>query len=364
MKIKHIFMVSMIGVGYPIAVYAGGDEAEHPAHTRSPHFKSILSFLRRSSSHSSSVTINSDQQSDAIVGSLDSTPSMQSSSSSSLSTSSSQSSPHKPGNRLSRAMSRLSMSRTHAPATAADKGEWVIVEDQVKEKAENLKRLLDESRHNLDDELYKAESIVIPGVIQAARAVFEQTSYASQTVAENSKDAVADIKNTLGHLKNVLNNYMEAKEEYERKLELNFERVGDFDPNGLYPYLGCTITEGRSKTCDDIKAIIARKKARATTDHAKWMLRQTEYIFDNSESKRSYDAHLAGQDNLEAAQLEKKEREHYWYLYQIVGFSCAAIEEAAHEYNKILKEYQSHRDSSPDLADHALSLELDVKTNV
>lgn len=363
MKMIHIFMISIVGVGYPMALYAGGDEAEHPEQVRSPHFKSILSLLRRSSSsHSSSVTINSDQKSDIVVGSLDSTSSLQSSSSSSsrsssLSVTSSQSSPSKTGNRISRAMSRLSMRRA---SVTQDRSEWVIVGDQAKE--EKLERLLADSRHNLDEELDKAQTIVIPGVIYASRNIFEQTGYASQTVAESNNDAVADIQNTLTHLKNVLNNYLEAKKEYERKMELNFERVGDFCPNGLYPYLGCTVKEGKNKTCDDIKAIIARKKARATTDHTRWMLRQTEYIFDNSESKRSYDSHLTEQKDIEAEQLEKKEREHYWYLYQIVGFSCAAIEEAAHEYNKILKEYQSHHDRSPDLADHALSLELDVKT--
>lgn len=348
MKI-YIFMISMIGIGNPIILYAAEGPIELPAQMRSPQVKSLFSFLKRSSSRSSSMS--SDRKSDIIIGSLDSTSSMQSSSSS-LSVTSSQSSPSRAGNRLSRAISRLSMRRTHAP-TIHEQEEGVDVEDEAKRKAESLEKELAERRRNLDKELDDAQGIIIPGVIQAAVNIFEQVGYESQSTAGIKNDPVADIKNTLGHLKNVLNNYLEAREEYAKKMDLNFERVGDFRPQGLYLYLGLTLQEGKSKSCNEIKAIIERKKAKATTNETQWMLRQTEYIFDNSESKRSYDAYLADQDD----PLAKREKEHYWYLYKIVGLSCAAIEEAAHEYSKVLKEYQSQHDKSPDLSDQAFALD-------
>jgi hypothetical protein len=360
----YIFMVGMAGSGAAMNVYAGEGPIVIPGQQRSPQSKSIFSILKRSSSRSSSVAVSGDEKSDIIVGSLESTSSIQtsssSSSSSSLSVTSSQSSPSKAGNRLSRAMSRLSMRRTSVPAVR-EQEEWIVVEDETKRKsAESLEEKLAQKRCALDSELDNAQIAVIPGILHAARTIFQEAGYSSQTVAQCRKDPVADIQNTLNHLKNVLNNYLEAKEEYERKVEINFERAGDFCPKGLYLYLGCTIQEGKSKTCDDIKTIIARKKAKATTDAARWMLRQTEYIFDNSESKRLYDACLTGQDD----SFERKEQEHYWFLYKIVGLSYAAIEEAVHEYNEALKEYQSHHDKSPDLANQALTLNLDVKTNI
>lgn len=358
MKMMYIFMVGMAGAGVSTILYAGEGPSENPEQVTATRAKSIFSFLNKRSSHARSVAMSSDQKSDSIVGSLDSTLSLQSSSSSSSSSSalsvrSSQSSPSRAGNRLSRAMSRLSMRRAQV-LTDHEQDEWVVVEDDVKKKAEILEKELAEKRRTLDDELYKAESIVIPGVIQAARTIFEQDSYASQSVAESNEDPVADIRNTLKHLKNVLNNYLEAKEEYARKVELNFERVGDFCPKGVYMYLGRTVQEGKNNSSDEIKAIIARKKAKATKEETKWMLRQVEYIFDNSESKRLYDAYLADQDN----PVAQRDREHYWYLYQTVGFSYAAIEEAAYEYNKALKGCQSLHDKSPDLADQALTLDL------
>lgn len=335
MKI-YIFMISIVGLGYPVMLCASEGPSQHPEQMRSPNLKSLLSFLtKRSSSHSSSVTISSDRQSDGLVGSFDSATSMPtpSSSSSSLSVTSPQLGSITMSDRLARVMARLSRRQPSLP-TISEQDEWVVVEDEAKKKSANLEKELAEKRRHLDRELDDAQMIVIPGVIKASRDIFEGEGYASQVIAGSNNDPVADIQNTLRHLKHVLSNYLQTKEEYEQNLEINFERVGNFCPKALYMYLGLTLQEGKSASFDDIKKRMDCKKKRATKDDTRWMLRQTEYVFDNSESKKLYDAYLEGRDSL----FDNNDREHYWYLFRILGFSSAAIESAAYEYNKVLKE--------------------------
>lgn len=362
MKMIYIFMVSMVGVGYSVSIYAGEGPSERGEHITSPRSKKLLSFLKRSYSHSHSATSiksSNDPQADIIVGSADSTASTHSSSSSSsIAVVTPQSSNH----RSLRAMFRFPMK--HAPALH-DKDDCVVEH----EAEENLEKALAQARRNLEDEVNKVEAVVIPGVIKAAYNIFKQEGYTSQELAQNNDDPVADVRNTLTHLRSVLQTYItrtsKVEDEYERTIELNFSRVGDFSPRGLYPYLGLTIAQGINKSSEDVKAIINSKKQKATLEETRWMLRQIEYIFDNSESKRLYDAYLGGEEALKAMKLEAKEQEHYWYLSQIVGNSCAEIDRAAHEYNeiqkKILKAQQIQATSSGSLADHALALELDSK---
>lgn len=361
MKMIHIFMVSMVGLGYAVLIDAGEGPDEPAAQITSPRSRNLFSFLRRSSSHSSSsIKSNNDPQVDKIVGSVDSIISIQSlASSPSIAGMTSQQS----NRRSLRTMFR------HASTSAAHDKDGDIIGHKVEEKEESLEEALAEARRNLDAEVDKAESIVIPGVIQAASNIFTQEGYASKEIAQNNNDPVADVRNALIHLRSVLQTYIartsKVEDEYEHTIELNFSRVGDFNPKGLYPYLGLTAMEGINKSSEDIKAIINRKKEKATVEDTKWMLRQIEYVFDNSESKRLYDAYLGGQDSLKAMKLEAKEQEHYWYLSQIVGNSCAEIDRAVHEYNeiqkKILKEEQMQASSSSSLAGHALALELDEK---
>lgn len=355
--IIYIFMISIMSSS--TLIYAGEGPHQNSEQVTSPQSKSRFSFFyKRSYSRSSSVTSSGDRQSDGLVDAFDSATSMPtpSSSSSSLSVTSPQLGSIKMSDRLARVMARLSRRQPSLPMIS-EQDEWVVVEDEAKKKSVNWEKELTEKRRLLNEELDKAQSIIIPGVIKASLNIFQGPGYESQAIAGGNNDDVADIQNTLRHLKHVLSNYLQTKEEYEQKLEINFERVGNFYPKGLYMYLGLTLQEGKSASFDDIKKRMDCKKKRATKDDTRWMLRQTEYVFDNSESKKLYDAYLEGRDSL----FDNNDREHYWYLYRVVGFSSAAIESAAYEYNKLFKESQSqHNVSSPDLADQALKLELDA----
>lgn len=349
---NRIFMMSILGgvcLHVSTSLIAGGDDNESAI--QSPGRRSLLlRLLHRSSSHSSSSpSLTSQPSNTSLVGSPSS-----SGSSNSLSIASP---------RRSRRFALLRRSHRSVHASITSPQSQIPVQGVTEE---NLKTLLKEAHQNLDQELEAARTIVIPGVIQAAYTIFERSGYSSNVITDKDNDGIADIRNTLNHMQQVLQVYVmrtsNLVEEYQKTVELNFERAHDFCPKGAYMYLGCTMQEGMAKSCDDIKTLIDRRMKKATMESTKWILRQIGHTLGNSESKQLFDAYLKGEDALTALQLDPKDRDHYWYLVKTVGECNSNIEDLHHTYKKKLEVYQDYLKSHQDLSHQAL--ELDIESNI
>jgi len=356
-------------------LYAGGDNAEHPEHVRSPRFKSIVSFLKRSSSHSSSITIGSDRQSDIIVGSLDSMQSMRSSTSSAISIvssqgssqGSSQSSPSRSGNRLSRALARLSVRRTHAPA-AHEQEEGVVVENVHRESrpedpTEKAEFIFDTME---SEDIFEKSGLVLKCISEGVPTIFiegENDEYMKQLNEIDALiatfDRISDKIQTYQKraVPDFVSNYVETLEENFKDLKAPGQE-NQFDPKSIYTFLD--IDDPALPNYEVRKRIEA--KERENPGHYIFF-RQLEYPFRNDFGKQHYDACLQGEDALDKLKIHESNNVPLTFLAHLAIVCKNGLSDYKQKMNIRSASSQSLI-KSPDLADHALTLELDVKANV